>query len=415
MTSGRPLTAVATAAVSVAAAVFAVGCHGAPVSDAQIDGPYADLLASSTDLGPARDEHVQLTAALHETRRPERLFAWSGDHGLSVRWRDGDAWAVLEGPAAAMSAALGIDVHDYRGQRGQLFYAAPQQPAVPDAVQADVAELGRVLSYTPHRESRPPMVPAEVPDQGLSPSDVVRTYNIAPLHEAGHTGRGSTVVVFAFDGFDQADLDSYSSMFNLAPFTPEVIGGQPSAPRGEATMDLEVIHAIAPDAKTVLVNARPTVEGAGAYQKIAQMMEDADQRYPGAVWSFSIGWGCDKLITAADLVPVRAAGQGPGERDHHVRRQRRPRRPGMQRRRRMVLASACRQRRSGRGGVDAGDDQRRWHHLVDRQFRRLVGRAGLVRRSLVTRHRRGGVVALRPSGLAGADGLQSRCQATADA
>jgi kumamolisin len=37
------------------------------------------------------------------------------------------------------------------------------------------------------------------------------------------------------------------------------------------------------------------------------MMEDADRRYPGAVWTFSIGWGCDKLITAADLAPVRAA------------------------------------------------------------------------------------------------------------
>lgn len=72
-------------------------------------------------------------------------------------------------------------------------------------------------------------------------------------------------------------------------------------------MDLEAVHSIAPDAKTVLVNARPTVEGAGAYEKIAAMMEDAERRYPGAVWSFSIGWGCDKLITAADLEPVRAA------------------------------------------------------------------------------------------------------------
>ena len=25
------------------------------------------------------------------------------------------------------------------------------------------------------------------------------------------------------------------------------------------------------------------------------------------MWSFSIGWGCDKLITAADLAPVRSA------------------------------------------------------------------------------------------------------------
>ena len=72
-------------------------------------------------------------------------------------------------------------------------------------------------------------------------------------------------------------------------------------------MDLEAIHAIAPDARTVLVNARSTVEGEGGFEKIAAMMEDADRRYPGAVWSFSIGWGCDKLITAADLLPARSA------------------------------------------------------------------------------------------------------------
>lgn len=305
MTNGRPLTAAALAAVSVAAGILAVGCESAPASE--IGGPYRDLLASSTDLGPARDEAVQLTAALHQPQRPEGLITWAAEHGLSVRWRDGDAWAIVEGPAASVSAAFDIDVHDYRGQRGQLFYAAPQQPMVPDAVREEVAEFGRVLSYTPHRESRPPVLPAEVPEQGLSPSAVLRTYNIAPLRDAGNTGLGSTVVVFAFDGFDQADLDSYAAMFDLPAFTPEVIGGQPSAPRGEATMDLQVVHAIAPDAKKVLVNARPTVEGPGAYQKIAEMMEDTDRRYPGAVWSFSIGWGCDKLITAADLVPVRAA------------------------------------------------------------------------------------------------------------
>jgi kumamolisin len=49
------------------------------------------------------------------------------------------------------------------------------------------------------------------------------------------------------------------------------------------------------------------VEGDGAYVKIGQMLEDADRQFPGAVWSFSIGWGCDKLITAADLAPVRSA------------------------------------------------------------------------------------------------------------
>jgi kumamolisin len=72
-------------------------------------------------------------------------------------------------------------------------------------------------------------------------------------------------------------------------------------------MDLEVAHAVAPDAQKVVVNARPTVAGDGGYEKIGQMLEDADRQFPSAVWSFSIGWGCDKLLTAADLVPVRSA------------------------------------------------------------------------------------------------------------
>ena len=62
-----------------------------------------------------------------------------------------------------------------------------------------------------------------------------------------------------------------------------------------------------PTRKMVVVNARPTVEGDGAYEKIGQMLEDTDRQFPGAMWSFSIGWGCDKLLTAADLAPVRSA------------------------------------------------------------------------------------------------------------
>ena len=38
-------------------------------------------------------------------------------------------------------------------------------------------------------------------------------------------------------------------------------------------MDLEVAHAIAPDAAKVVINARPTVEGDGAFEKIGQMFE----------------------------------------------------------------------------------------------------------------------------------------------
>ncbi len=123
----------------------------------------------------------------------------------------------------------------------------------------------------------------------------------------GFTGKGTTIVVFAFNGFAQSDLDTFSTTSGLPKFTPTIVGDKPPTPYGETTMDLEVVHAIAPDAQTVVVNARPTVEGDGAFQKIGQMLEDTDRRFPGAIWSFSIGWGCDKLLTAADLAPVRSA------------------------------------------------------------------------------------------------------------
>jgi kumamolisin len=305
----RVLSVVGLSVVLTAAVVLVAELHRspAPADSGAISGPYASLLASSVDLGPAQTDHVQLTAALRDDSRPDLLMGWAVHQGLSVRWRPGDSWAILEGAPDAVSGAFDVDVHDYRGRRGQVFYASPQQPSVPQSLNVEVAGLGRILGYTPHRESKVWMLPLEVPDQGLSPSALLRTYNAMPLHDKGYTGKGTTVVVYAFDGFDQADLDTFATTFNLPRFTPDVVGGMPPARRGEATMDLEAIHAIAPDAKKVLVNARSTVEGDGSYEKIAKLMEDTERTYPGAVWSFSIGWGCDKLITAADLVPVRAA------------------------------------------------------------------------------------------------------------
>lgn len=306
---GRLMPRLLLVAAAVASTVVLPWRPWAPASSgsAIITGPLASLLASSTDLGPAHDAQVQLTAALRDHREPIALMGWAGRNGLSLRWQPGEDWAVVHGAPADVARALVVSVHDYRGRRGQVFYASPQQPVIPDSLEGEVAGLGRILGYTPERESRPSIFPSDVPEHGLSPAAVRETYGAAKLAAAGYTGKGVTVVVFAYDGFDQADLDYFATTFGLPKFTPVVLGGQPTARRGEATMDLEVIHAVAPDAKTVLVNARSTVEGDGGYEKIAHMMDSAERQFPGAVWSFSIGWGCEKLITAADLAPVRSA------------------------------------------------------------------------------------------------------------
>jgi kumamolisin len=274
---------------------------------ALIPGPYASLLAASRDLGPSNAGDTQLTVSLSGPARPQALFDWSEARRLGVRWRPGDAWAIVHGAATDVAKAFDVPVHDYRGRKGQVFYASARQPVLPSALRPHVSEVGRILGYTPHRMARPTDLPLDVPRQGLTPTALLNTYNATPLAEAGFTGKGATIVFFEFDGYDQADLDAFSEMSGLPKFTPVLVGGQPGSAHGETVMDLEVAHAIAPDARLVVVNARPTVEGHGAFEKIARMFDEADRQFPGAVWSLSIGWGCEALFTAADLAPVRAA------------------------------------------------------------------------------------------------------------
>jgi kumamolisin len=289
--------------------VLATDIPAVSVSDnrADIGGPLALLLASSTDLGPSRDDSAQVTVTLADGARPDTLIEWAGAHGIRVRWRLGDAWAIVEGAAQAVAAAFEVPVNDYRGRKGQVFYASPRQPSVPEPLRGTGTELGRILGYTPHHEARPRFLPLDVPNQGLLPNALLEAYNANPLAAAGFTGKGATIVFFSFSGYDQMDLDTFADSSGLPRFTPVLVGGQPGPPGAETAMDLEVAHAIAPDAQKVVVNARPTVEGDGAYEKIGQLFESMDRQFPGAVWSLSIGWGCDALISAADLAPVQAA------------------------------------------------------------------------------------------------------------
>jgi kumamolisin len=272
-----------------------------------ITGPYASLLASSTDLGASHARDAQVTVTLPDADRPTALLQWANRHDLWVRWHAGDTWAVVEGAGADMADAFGVPVRDYRGRKGQVFYASPRQPPVPAALRDAVTAVGRLLGYTPYRTALPAPLPLDVPKGGLTPRGLLQAYDATPLADAGFTGKGATIVIFAFDKADQGDLDAFADSSGLPRFTPVIVDGEPAEAHGETTMDLEVAHAIAPDARLVVVNARPTVEGDGAYEKIAAMFSAVDRDYPGAIWSLSISWGCEAFVTAADLAPVRAA------------------------------------------------------------------------------------------------------------
>lgn len=305
-------------AVGLAAAVAVAGLtacaptqqHGTGARSHALSGPLSWLLDASTDLGPSGTRPVSTTVALADTARPAALENWAGAHGLHVAWQAHADWAQLSGSAESMGAALGVRIDNYRSRTGHEFYAADRQANVPAQLTGRVSEIGRLVNYAPRVTAAPDLTPlADVPAGGLTPPDVVNAYDGSALEQA--VGRTTdTVVFFEFDGFDQADLDAYSKATGLPQFTPTVIGGQPGQPQGEATMDIEVVHAIAPNARLVVINAIPTLNGnssSSVMLSVSKMFAYADQHYPGAVWSLSIGWGCEQMYTGADLLPVEAA------------------------------------------------------------------------------------------------------------
>ena len=131
MTARYRLLAILAAGVLL----LVTGVRATSMSDtrAVIGGPLALLLASSTDLGPSRDDSAQLTVTLPDSGRPADADRMGKRHTASrVRWRPDDAWAVVEGAAQDRGTAFDVPVNDYRGRKGQVFYASPQQPSVPE-------------------------------------------------------------------------------------------------------------------------------------------------------------------------------------------------------------------------------------------------------------------------------------------
>jgi kumamolisin len=95
---------------------------------------------------------------------------------------------------------------------------------------------------------------------------VLAFYNLAPLRSRGLDGAGQTILFPEIESLPKAnldDLDKFASEFGLPPFGPlltikhDSSWGTPQKPEGEAVLDLEIAHEVAPAAKLVVYSAGP--------------------------------------------------------------------------------------------------------------------------------------------------------------
>lgn len=173
--------------------------------------------------------------------------------------------------AAAWVASLTIFAAITTLLSGSVAVAAPVQPAqgakpVPAAGQQSKSGAGSLMTTAQCR--------AKWRISCYSPIQYRQAYDLNPLHQAGVTGKGRTIVIVDPFGSPtiQKDLDVYSARFGMKSTHVDVVkwGNVPrfdpaeadqSAWAGETTLDVEMAHAVAPDAHIVL--AETAVGGIG--------------------------------------------------------------------------------------------------------------------------------------------------------
>jgi Pro-kumamolisin, activation domain/Putative Ig domain len=222
------------------------------------------------------------------------------------------------GTAAQIRHAFGTKVGRYHDPQLRRNYFANDAPvSLPASVAPDVLA---VIGLDNHFVRRHPPIPAAVgpfagsgPAGGYTPAELTGAYDFGPLASGGFNGSGQTVGLFELDGFQQSNISTYDNSYGLGSPPPTVVpvdGGSGRLGNGqvEVELDIEAIHAVAPQAHITVWEAPNTDSGViDAYNAMA-----ASNTTP----TNSTSWGlCEpdsssSTITSEDNIFAQMAAQG---------------------------------------------------------------------------------------------------------
>ena len=208
-----------------------------------------------------------------------------------------------QGAVAQAEKFFGVQLSDYRTASGETYYTPDAAPRLPEEWKgAALSVLGLNNRPALHpagilRMTQTPQTSAQQPaPRLLDPTALERAYDIAPLHTAGLNGEGQTIALPEIDTFKQFDIDYYDRTYGITAPPIDVIkvsgGADKAQDVSETTLDIQIIHAIAPRAKILVY------EGPADYASLANTFNRIVTDNRAKVMSVSLG-GCEPAIWEA--------------------------------------------------------------------------------------------------------------------
>jgi len=264
-----------------------------------------------------------------------RLTGYLQDAGLRVTHTYGGRLLIdVAGMVYQVEQAFGLKLLRYRARNGAVYYVnetAPQLPAnlaplvtsvvgLRDDTTLVHAPLPRQTYATTRPRSSGRRFTIPPPPAGLlTPAQLRAAYNVTRLYSqtvtttAGLsqtialTGLGQTIALYELSPYDPRDVAAYDAAFGISatpPISIRVDGGATDAFAGkgatEATLDVEMVQAIAPGAQ-IIVYQSPSIQGGGSSASIDDAYARAIDDNRAQVLSTS--WGQCEQQQQADQPP----------------------------------------------------------------------------------------------------------------
>ena len=213
----------------------------------------------------------------------------------------------VSGPAPTVETAFGVHLMRYQAHDGRVFRAPDANPLIPASLAgrlSGVIGLDTAAVARPHFHRRQPnaksgfqgmqprlMSPSQAPQDGtgpqggLTPGDVKTAYN---LNSVTQSGAGQTLGLFELDGYDPADITAYENAYAL-PNVPlqnifvDGYDGSAGQNAGEVTLDIELMTALAPSVKSILVYESANT-GPAAIDQYSRIASDNTAKVISSSW-----------------------------------------------------------------------------------------------------------------------------------
>ncbi len=214
----------------------------------------------------------------------------------------------ISASAAAVETAFKLRLNMYRTPQGRRFYAPDSGPEVPASIASRISGvigLDNATRWHPHSYFVSAADAAlRMPNQighgqggGLTPADIEKAYNLTGVSAKG---AGQVLGILDFAGYNASDISEYTNYYNLPAvllqdvhidgFSPD-----PQNDTSEATLDIELQIALAPDVKKIVIYEAPNsdVGVVHAFNKIAT---------DNLATQISTSWGSSELQTSQTVL-----------------------------------------------------------------------------------------------------------------